>query len=198
MDPTVRGFAGIVLAMSIAWPAAALANNVGERISRQAAQIAAGTAPEQVAVFEGGRPAFRLVPNNGYVGFETTMVIEPAYIAFQDGFESREAIQQAVINWGDGTVSQAVGGEEVTHTYGYRHPRGQINPNRNQVFEGRVTFVTSTGRRYTEAFTYNMWSDRYGSLRRGAGRNMPGEILSPVDGGSNAQMPGGYVNRGRR
>lgn len=168
-----------------------------ERIQGQAAALANGAASNNSLVMDSGRPSFRLNPNNGYVGLETEMIIAPSYVSYQNGGQVTEAIVEAHIDWGDGNTSSTPGNSTVTHTYGHRSDSGAISPNRSMVFNGRITFVVSNGRRYTESFTYSMWNDRFNAQRQG-GRDLPIYMLPNVDGNGGGSHPGGFYNRNNR
>lgn len=173
------------------------AENPMERIQDQARALASGSTSHNSLVMDSGRPAFRLNPNNGYVGLETEMTIAPSYMSYQNGGQVTEAIVEAHIDWGDGNTSTTPGNSSVTHTYGHRADSGAISPNRSMVFNGRITFVVSNGRRYTESFTYSMWNDRFNAQRQG-GRDLPIYMLPNVDGNGGGTHPGGFYNRNNR
>jgi|TARA_B100000929_G_scaffold27841_1_gene20553 hypothetical protein len=168
-----------------------------DRIQDQARALANGAASSNSLVLDSGRPAFRLSPNNGYVGLETEMIIAPSYVSYQNGGQVTEAIVEAHIDWGDGNISTTPGNSSVSHTYGHRADSGAITPNRSRVFNGQITFVVSNGRRYTEAFTYSMWNDRFNAQRQG-GRDLPIYMLPNVDGVGGGSLPGGFYNRNNR
>lgn len=168
-----------------------------ERIKDQAQALANGSAPNNSLVMDSGRPSFMLSPNNGYVGFETEMIIAPSYVSYQNGGRVTEAIVEAHIDWGDGNTSTTPGNSIVTHTYGHRSDSGAISPNRSMVYNGRITLIVSNGRRYTESFTYSMWNDRFNAQRQGS-RDLPIYMLPNVDGNGSGSQPGGFYNRNNR
>ncbi|NLC21616.1 MAG: hypothetical protein GX771_06850 [Halomonadaceae bacterium] len=168
-----------------------------DRIQDQARALANGAASNNSLVMDSGRPAFRLSPNNSYVGLETEMIIAPSYVSYQNGGQVTEAIVEAHIDWGDGNISTTPGNSSVSHTYGHRADSGAITPNRSMVFNGRITFIVSNGGRYTESFTYSMWNDRFNAQRQG-GRDLPIYMLPNVDGNGGGSHPGGFYNRNNR
>lgn len=175
--------------------AVALASPI-ERIEQQARSLASGGTGNYGAVMDGGKRPFRIQPNNGYVGLETRIDIHSYYESFEFGGHNIRMINHAVIDWGDGSSPvRAEAGESAYHTYGHRDPGGSISPNRNIVYEGKITFVTSSGDAFTEGFRYSMWNNRLGSTTTG-GRHLHNDLIDSVNGaGSRDKLPGGFYNR---
>ena len=171
---------GGILALALAVQASAESQPFAiEHIKKQVQGLEAG---EQMATSDAGRPSFRLGTVEGYPGDKTSIKIADKYRIFEDGLRREKSIHKVQIDWGDGDSSTSFAGAVQNHQYGERidtESETSITPNRNTRYEGRITFLTTDGKRYTEKFHYEVWVDRRGSLARG-GRRLPNEVIEPV------------------
>jgi len=115
----------------------------------------------------------------GYPGEKMSLAIPDKYEVYENGARLEKPISRVHIDWGDGTSSTSYAGLNQIHQYGERHEDGDITPEVNTRFTGRVTFHTNDGKNYTEGFDYEVWVDRRGSMGRG-GRELSPEPLEPV------------------
>lgn len=133
----------------------------------------------QAIAYTGGHRNYIFSPNNGYPGTEVTIKVAAKYQVVENGQPKNKHVNQVAIDWGDGHMSQGFPAFPITHKYGSRGSDGQINPQKNEVYQGKITIHTNDGNWYTENFIYRLWVDRQKSIMTG-GRSLPHQIEEQV------------------
>jgi|GEM_PF-1848513 len=182
--------AGLLL-VGMAFPVAGTPLEQARKSAETMSEQGRGLAVTQDA----GRAPFRLEPNNGYPGTEATLRIAQDYEVFEHGVHRTKTIAHVVIDWGDGSGTDRIGGgQTVSHVYGQRDPDGAISPGRDTDYIGRITINTVDGDSFTEYFRFVLWVD--GDRGRRGGRLLPHEQAEPVRDGDGffwqEKLPSGF------